>query len=267
MAKTSLLKSKNYTFIPGTSGTSSVPGVPVAQGTPPYYSTESVSVTTCRPTLCSTAPTISSPSFSSIIGSGGHNAPQPCSQAMICTTSIQLVSTFHPATPGTPGTIGVAGISGTSAELIEHLNAGWNSHSKSIDKLIRGEYLSYYVNEGVGGVLLSIGIDGKDNNKITEFSHSILVERAGILIFENGVKIKTIRNSYTSDSLIRLYRQADNKVICVVVTGSETLIHVFDNDAHDLLNTPLNVYAHLYIADDVVEHASYKIGKVHFGEA
>lgn len=267
MSGTSLVKNKSYEAVPGTPGTSDIPGVDVAQGTPEHYSTELVSVTSCLPTLCSNTPPITDNSATgSSLGSSGYNTPQPCSKAMVCHTSLQRVSVQHPATPGTPGTSGVPGTSGTVGELIEHLNEGWNSHSRSVDKLNIGEYLSYYVNEGVAGVLLSIGIDGKDNHKINNFTHSILAEPAGIIMFEDGVETDTVKISHTN-SEIRLYRQPDNKIVCVVITGPETLVHEFINVAHDLASIPLNVYAHLYIADDTVEDASFETGKVSFGEA
>jgi len=259
MPGTSLVKDKNYEVIPGTPGTSAIPGVPVTQGTPGYYSTEPVYVTSCYPTICSRT----APGFSS--GFSGYD--QPCSKVMVCNTSLGQSSVWHPATPGTPGTSGTPGIPATAGDLIEHLNEGWNSHSRSKDTLELGQYLSYRTNSGVTGILLSIGEAGKDSDKINAFSHSVLIEPDGVIVFEGGIKTKIVKNFNNVDSRIRLYRQPDNKVVCVVINGTETLVHVFDNIAYDLVSVPLYVYAHLYIAEDAVEDALLNTGKVTFGEA
>lgn len=268
MSGTSLVKSKSYELVPGTPGTSDIPGVDVAQGTPEYYSTRLVSVTNCYPTICSTTTPITNGSgIGSGIGDSGYNAPAPCSRAMICRSEIVRESVYHPPTPGTPGDTGTPGVSATLGEIIEHLNEGWNSHSRSIDKLELGEYISYRVNEGVKGVLVSVGVSGKNIHKINTFSQSILIENSGIIVFEDGVEVETIKNSYSKDSEIRLYRQPDNNIACVVTTGTETIVYVFNNLTHGSSLIPIYVYAHLYIADDSVEDASLKTGQIHFGEA
>ena len=268
MSGTSLVKNKSYEFVPGIPGTSDIPGVDVAQGTPEHYSTKLVTITNCYPTICSTTtPVVDGSGIGSSIGDSGYNAPAPCSKVMVCSSEIVRESVYHPLTSGAPGETGIPGVSATLGEIIEHLNEGWNSHSRSVDKLELGNYISYRVNEGVKGVLVSIGVNGKSAHKINTFAQSILVENSGILVFEDGVKVKTIKNSYNKDSEIRLYRQPDNSIACAVTTGEETIVYVFDNLTHGSSLIPIYVYAHLYIADDSVEDASLKTGQIHFGKA
>lgn len=256
-----LIKSKTIGVIPGTPGKSSIPGINGIPGTPGYC-VEKFNITN----VCSPNPACSSVGANEIAIGTGYTI-SACSPAMICFNTSNVSSDCYPAVGGSPGISGTPGTSGTASQIKTYLNQGWNSHSRSIEEITPGKYLKYTVADGVQGVMISIGVHGKDNHGVNQFTQSILVDKVGITVFEDGVKIDTIKHSYEADSEIRLYRQPDNKVSCVVTTGTETIVHVFNNDASEYKTVPLYLYCHMYTADDTVTSAEHKTGEVHFGAA
>lgn len=266
-----LTKEKKYTVIPGTPGSSYIPGTPGHPGTPGYYSITLVDVLALtlnsfdydRPDqLFVRSPDPgNSIEFSQSYGHIGY--PPPVYHHFVKVP----VYTWHDEVPGTPASRGVPGTPGTPAQITEHLNEGWNSNSVSIAEFPVGAYLSYYVHPGVRGVLISLGVEGMKRERINAFSHSILVDPDGIKIFENGDEVRTMRPTYTAASEVRLYRQSDQRVICTITTGQETLLHIFDAVDFRLSGISMYAYAHLYLGGDSLHSAKFTNSEVHFGAA
>lgn len=266
-----LKKIKTYGVIPGIPGRSTIPGVSGIPGTPARVVEETSRTTVCTPNpACNMVAIYEQHNIggesSSLVSTSGYT-PSTCYPPVTCYEASTTTSTLYDAVPGSPGSVGIPGTSGTPAQLIAYLNRGWNSHSRSIDKIPTGQYLVYTVAEGVQGVMVSIGFQGMDDYPINRFSHSILVDKNGITVFEDGETVDVIRYTYDSLTEVRLYRQPDNRVVAVVTDGTETVVHVFNDNASFYSSIPMYSYCHMYIAGDAVTDAEYKTGEVHFGEA
>lgn len=262
-----MYKLKSIEIIPGTPGSAAIPGTDAIAGTPEHIvqTTEIGSVLMPNPLCVDSLDNTPESDIEGLISGvfdpdsgvfgvsefGNTGGYTTCSPASIWYTSELVTTEVIPATPGTPATTGTPAVPGTPAQFIEHFNEGWNSWARSVDQLPLGAYISYTVNPGSHGVLVTVGTAGREGNHINSFTHGLLVEPGGVKIFENGT-ITILRYSYTAATEFRLYRQPDNKVVAIVILDNQTLAYVFPINAHSLKNIPIYAYCYLYRGDDTI---------------
>jgi len=271
-----LTKEKTTIIKLGTPAVGAVPGTAGVPGTPARCYRETVTKTVCGPNqLClqSISELGLNPTGGMDAGGGmditQHSAyyTSKCAPAMICSPESVTEYVCKDAVAGTPATPGIAGTPATPTEITEHFNEGWNTWSRSILDFEHGDYLLYSAPNGVRGIMMAIGVEGRHGDRVESFSHSILIEPGGVMAFKDGVKVKTVSYLHNATTQIRFYRQADGSLICVVVNGTDTKIHMFDGMPSTTISAPLKAYCYMYMGDDVVSDADFVTGKVHFGEA
>jgi len=168
---------------------------------------------------------------------------------------------WHPPMPAIPGTSSVV----TNPSTINKIyNKGWNSWARSIEQLQLGENCIFNVATGVSGAILGIAPIGFENSVPGGFSHCIICDIHGVHIRENNVTVKTLKDTQTSVSMLRIHRQTEGEIVYVVTTGTETL--VYDSATVCPKWLPVYVYGLLYSSGDKVlstQFADY--GDVQYG--
>jgi hypothetical protein len=167
-------------------------------------------------------------------------------------------------TPAQSAISAIAYVAPTPAEISHILNTGWDTHARSINKISKGAYLEYTLNSGVYGMFLGIGIAEKDGDSLSSFEHGLLVDSTGIWAYENGEKVKQIKENHRLASKIRVFRQSDKRIVYMVVTDGESLIYVSSDYPQ---TSTLYCYGYLYSSADTVNSAALKTGSVQFGSA
>ena len=251
----SLHKDRTVSIIPGNPGVEPIHG---AMGRSAYFSTKKTTVIVYSGTAGWDWFLYGYISLSMVSGYFAAYIPT----AIQATIIEKNITTYHPAVQRTPGTTGVPP---TAGQIITGLNVGWDTWSRSIDKIDTDKYLIYTVANGVSCVFVGIGPNGVGGQKISSYKHGIIVDTTGIHIFESGSIVLTIRNNHTSESYIRIVRQIDNSIVYVVTTGTETIVHVSGAATHSKF-MPLYAYAYIYTSGDVIISSEIKTGEVLFGE-
>jgi len=163
-----------------------------------------------------------------------------------------------PAIPPTPPTPEV---------IIQNLNIGWNAHSRTVDKLGRGEYLQFTFGTGSRGVV-GIALAYLEGGLPEQHLHGLVIDVTGIKVYEAGVVKETIETVQVVDTVIRIYRQEeDNSIVYHVqnAAGGSTAVQ----STAPLLSklAKYYVYSWLYMGGDVVPENDYLEGEVQFAEA
>jgi hypothetical protein len=144
-------------------------------------------------------------------------------------------------------------------------NRGWNSWARSIDPLTAGNYLLFTVVSGGEGSLLAIAPMGWEGRNIARFSHALIADVRGIKVYEYGQIIATLKSSRQASSLVRIHRQADNSIVYVVTTGTETIVHTSNEPLPYHIGKNVYTYGMLYSSDDRVTSSAFESGVVQYG--
>lgn len=144
-------------------------------------------------------------------------------------------------------------------------NRGWNSWARSIEPLTAGNYLLFTVGSGGEGSLLAIAPMGWEGRNIARFSHALIADVRGIKVYEYGQIIATIKSSRQASSLVRIHRQADNSIVYVVTTGTETIVHTSNEPLPYHIGKNVYTYGMLYSSDDRVTSSAFESGVVQYG--
>lgn len=165
-----------------------------------------------------------------------------------CTTTQKY--TCYPAIPGTPGT---PAIPGTPAQYKTVLNLGWNSWSRSITSLSVGDYLMFTASPAAYGIFIGLWLPGEDGKPIPMFPHGMILDIAGVHIYESGVNVHTLVSSYTSSTVFKILRNTDNSIDYYAdSTVYNSLVSASGSD-------DLCVYTYLYSAGDTLLCASFNV--------
>ena len=163
--------------------------------------------------------------------------------------------------PPTIGRVGSPSIPATPTQTIHNKSLGWNSWARSVNPLVIGSFFQFTCNLSEG-LCLGIGPSDHLGGLITTFSHALVVDPAGVHVYENGAKLATIKNRYTEAANIKIFLQADLVVVYVVTTGTETLVITSE---YPYSPKEAYVYGYIYSSDDVVCSAEYRAGTVQYG--
>ena len=161
-----------------------------------------------------------------------------------------------PAVPPTPPTPEV---------LIQDLRIGWNSHSRTIDMLERGDYLQFTFGTGSCGII-GVGHRYLEEALPTQFMHGLVIDVTGIKIYEAGVVKTTLETVQVVDSVIRIYRSLENnkKIVYYIdkADGTSIAIESSVNLFSDM--EKLFVWTWLYTGGDIVPEYDFLSGEVQF---
>jgi hypothetical protein len=271
----------------GSPGRSAVQGTP---GTPAYYSSELVEVEkwvdgpgiTWQPVQCRTT---SGRWTENIVGdivwigseldpivSGSIQCFQPLylgstdvSGRIIKypTTVFELQQTYHPAVPAVAS---VSMVAPTPNEIAYHNNYGWNSYAISKEPLLPGEFIEFTVSPGATGVFVGIGGTHQYSQRIESFRHGLIADTVGLHIYEDGVTKSALRNTITPASTVRIYRQQDGEIVYVITTITKSIETAVAKSTQPITRGDLYAHAYIYSSGDQIRTASFKTGKVVFGE-
>lgn len=187
--------------------------------------------------------------YTTSITNGGSPAP----------VTMTAIRTWMPAQPA------IASISATPptpSQINYLMNKGWNSWSVSIDQILPGKFMEYTLSPGISASFVGLGRVAQAGDNINTFQHGILVDNSGIWAFESGVKVEQIRTTYSGSTIIRIYRQSDNTIVYLAITGTESLIHKSTVPA---MQIPLYAHGMLYSSSDTMNSATITVGEVKFG--
>ena len=257
---TTLTKDIVSTIIPGNPGVPSYSGSPEVPG---HY--ETVYATIVIPIYSSYTAfnnlTTVGEAGDSIIPSSYENTTTnavPTYNSVIVETQVWVPT--QAVIPGFPG------IPATPTQINISLNIGWNTSSVSISQLIIGDYIAYNLNPGISGSFMGVGGPGLSGQHIDAFEHGIIADQAGISVFENGQIIKTLSSLYDIDTELRIYRQADGRVVYVFISGTDVEVHETSSEPIPSI-IPLYAYALLYTGGDLILNSVLETGTVQFGSA
>jgi len=251
---TFLVKDIVTSIIPGSPEVPAYPGSPYIPGHYETVLSVIVSVSYSNYTL-----------FNNLIGAGGSGeALSPNDSAVpIYTHTSKYIDVWVPAQAVIPG---FAGLPAIPSQLSRSLNIGWNTSSVSISQLIIGDYITYNLNPGISGSFVGVGGVGISGQHIDRFEHGIIADQTGISVFENGQVIKTLSSIYDIDTELRIYRQADGRIVYVFISGTDVEVHETTSIPIPSI-IPLYVYALLYTGGDIILNSSFETGTVQFGSA
>lgn len=176
----------------------------------------------------------------------------PCPPGYAFVEGERTVSVWNPPFPGIPGQ---AAQTGTKAQIDKNLNIGWgNSCSSSIKKVNAGQYIKFSVAAGVQGILVALGESNSELQKFSAYKHAIILSKDGAVVFEKGVAVVKLAESFTPEYEFRIYRNKD---------GTITYSSIYQNREEScasasLLNETQDIraYAVLYRAGDAILSAS-----------
>lgn len=173
-----------------------------------------------------------------------------------------VVSTREVYVPPTRAIAGTPGVPPTATTVKLKKNKGWNSRARSVNPLIKGQYIIFNCNTGIEGCCIGIGAKSRRRTGISDFTHSIVSDLHGIKIYEDGQFVKLLKNSTSAISFIRVYRADDESIIYIVTTESDSISY-----SSLVKNTLVNpyIFGHIYSAGDAILSASYETGKVVHG--
>ncbi len=184
----------------------------------------------------------------------GYNSP---------TLTTVTTTVWIPAIPAVPAT---SGTPATPGQLLRIFNKGWNSHSRSRYSLDNNEGIIFSCATGIEGAV--IGIDKKNSSHNSAgYEHGIVVDSAGVKVYENGAVTTTLTSQQSAVTEIRIYRQEDNTIVYCLVTGTETLVY---KSLVPLTISPIAAlygYAWLYASGDIITESELLSGQVQFGAA
>lgn len=166
--------------------------------------------------------------------------------------------------PGTDGRPAIPYEPPTPPEFAAVVNSGWDSSARSIEPVEKGSFVSYRASAGAHGVFLGLGRRYFDSMPNESIAHGLLVDGAGVWVFERGAATVLLRSAAGVETTLRIIRQLDNEVIYMVVTGSESIFH--RSSAQAGIGT-LYGYGRLYSSDDIIKDAAITVGKLQFGRA
>lgn len=164
--------------------------------------------------------------------------------------------------PPSPGTKGQPYIPPTPAQIKYIENTGWNTWARSVDAFSPGQCFDFSCATGVSGCCIGVGPSAKIGAKISSFAHSLVVDRSGVSVREDSTKKTVLTSAQVAATSIRVYFQADRKIIYTVVTGTETLMYV---SAAKYTSPNAYIFGYLYSSGDRILAAEYKSGKVQYG--
>lgn len=244
-------------YIPASPGTPGYPGQPYV---PPYCATEETI------TVCGYVWYAGDGGSGIPIGSPGYGDTPPgagfwqweCWEmpgATICYPAQAEI----PAVPPTPPTPEI---------LIQNLNIGWNSHSRTIDKLERGDYLQFNLGTGSCGII-GVGHRYLEEELPTQFTHGVVIDVTGIKIYESGIVKTELDSVQVVDSVIRIYRSLENKKKIVYYVDKADGTSIAVESSVNLFSDmeKLFVWTWLYTGGDVVPEYDYLTGEVQFSAA
>ena len=176
----------------------------------------------------------------------------PCPPGYASVEGKRTVSVWNPPFPGIPGQ---AAQPGTKTQIDKNLNVGWgNSCSSSIKKVNVKQYIKFSVAAGIQGVLVALGEKNSELQKFSAYKHCIILSKDGAVVFEQGVPIIKLAESFTPEYEFRIYRNKD---------GTITYSSIYQNrndsyESESLLNETqdIHAYAVLYRAEDTILSAS-----------
>lgn len=134
-----------------------------------------------------------------------------------CTTT--NVTTCYPAVAAIPGTPGIAP---TPSQTIINSQVGWNSSSRSVKPISPGEYYPFTPAVGISGAFVGLGPLGMDGQPPNAFTHGVMVDQDGVRVYESGVFVATLANSYTGAAEISLVRSRGNTISYILTDGTTT---------------------------------------------
>ena len=191
------------------------------------------------------------------IGSSGTTSSGMLQPSTSTTTTNSTVNVTTTTPPPPPPPV-------TQYTLAQLANQGWNTHARSIDPIQAGEYFDFTADDGVLGACLSFGPRGVDGRAIHRYTHSLIVDLAGIKVYEGGRFKQTLRSSNKLTNL-RIYRHRDGRIAYVSTLGTETMVHTSEIPSTYPRNVPVYVYGYLFSSGDKLTSAAFRAGEVQYG--
>lgn len=165
--------------------------------------------------------------------------------------------------PAQPYIKAVPAVPPTPAEIIYNLNIGWNSHSRTIDPIGRGEYVQYNLGTGITGAVIGVGFKGLDFGLPSQYTHALVADVAGVKLYESGVAGQELTNIQLSNTYIRIYRHATNNHLYYhLQKASGESIAVKSATPIIPRLAKFYVYAWLYTGGDRVPETDFLTGEV-----
>lgn len=158
--------------------------------------------------------------------------------------------------PPTAGTTTIVPVPSTPATLKRVAREAWDTSSRSVEPLSRGQFFKFSVT-GVGA-FVGVGRAGLDGAQMGAFVVAFVVDVAGLHVYEYGVYKKRLHT--TSHPLFELRIFFGDVLTCMF--ESSAFVGEVAVPAGDLY-----VYGHLYKSGDRLNNAAYADGAVQFGAA
>ncbi|MCK9518944.1 MAG: hypothetical protein RBT66_09930 [bacterium] len=178
----------------------------------------------------------------------------------------ETVTIYHPPQPAIPA---IPPTPPTPDIIIRNLNIGWNSHSRTIDPIGRGEFLQYNLGAGVTGAVFGVGLKGMDDGTPAQYAHALVFDVSGIRLYERGKVGQKLYGLPPAGTVLRIYRdwnKAGNKISYYVKKADgSTIIEASTTTTISSL-AKLYVYSWLYTGGDRVPEADYLMGEVMFAK-
>lgn len=249
-----LTKNTTTTYIPGN------PGVPATSGSPyipAYCSTYSYNSCSWIPNPDITYKWEWIPYWNGI---AAHYAWVPYYQGVKMSGNMGVPLTVYACTPKVSTTCypavaavaGTPGVPATPSQTIISLNVGWNTHSRTIDKLENNGYLKFTVDPANTGLFVGVDTVGKDAQLLYSFPHGMMFDISGVWVFENGALGAQLLSSFTDTTEMHIERRSDGTIRYVAGVVS----HI----SSTLVSTSADLYAYgqIYSGNDRVLCASWE---------
>lgn len=164
-----------------------------------------------------------------------------------------------------PATVYVAGtpsIPATPTQITYSKKKGWGTWARSMEALEKGSFYEFTCYKANEGLFLGVGPEASLGDPISLFSHAIIADSSGIMVYENGVSIGTIKSNYSHLSKIKIFYLDDGSIAYVITTGTETLVYT-STELYD--SSEAYVFGYIYSSDDRVLTSSINEGNVQYG--
>lgn len=162
-----------------------------------------------------------------------------------------------------PAVAAIAAVPAVPAQVIVSNVTNWSTWAKSVDPVEKGSFIRHTVADTATGATLTIGPLRLLGRELSSFPHSLQVDQTGVYVIEYGAQVAKLCDSYTTATDFRIYRQPDNTVVYMVVTGSNSVFH------KSTIPATLEIlygFGYLYTSGDAVSDSEIAVGSVQFGE-
>jgi hypothetical protein len=160
-----------------------------------------------------------------------------------------------------PATDAVAAVPAVPASVVVSTVQNWSTWAKSVDPVPRGSFIRHTVASDATGAVLTLGPSRLLGRELAAFPHSLKVDQTGVYVVEYGVQINKLCDTYTASTDFRIYRQDDNTVVYMVITGAESILY------SSLLPATIETlygFGYLYTSGDAVSDSEIAVGSVQF---